>query len=48
MEQRPEAGERRQIPSGLYPEPEFLNVYGAQESIPINQFRQAKPGGPVR
>ncbi len=22
-------------------EPEFLNVYGAQESIPRNQFRQA-------
>jgi hypothetical protein len=21
-------------------EPEFLNVYGAQESIPMNQFRQ--------
>ncbi len=22
------------------PEPEFLNVYGAQESIPRNEFRQ--------
>jgi hypothetical protein len=30
-------------------EPEFLNFYGAQESIPRNQFRQSvKPGGPVR
>ncbi len=24
----------------------FLNIYGAQESIPSNRFRQ--PGGPVR
>ncbi len=23
-----------------YPEPVFLNVYGAQESIPRNEFRQ--------
>ncbi len=30
-------------------EPEFLNFYGAQESIPRNQFRQPMyPGGPVR
>jgi hypothetical protein len=30
-------------------EPEFLNFYGAQESIPRNQFRQPmQPGGPVR
>ncbi len=28
------------------PEAIFLNVYGAQESIPSNEFRQ--PGGPVR
>ncbi len=28
------------------PETVFLNVYGAQESIPRNEFRQ--PGGPVR
>jgi hypothetical protein len=27
----------------------ILNVYGAQESIPRNQFRQTMyPGGPVR
>jgi hypothetical protein len=24
----------------ISPEPEFLNVYEAQESIPMNQFRQ--------
>ena len=24
----------------VYTEPEFLNVFGAQESIPMNQFRQ--------
>jgi hypothetical protein len=31
------------------PEPVFLNVYGAQESIPRNEFRQPmKPGGPVQ
>ncbi len=31
------------------PEPVFVNVYGAQESIPRNRFRQPmKPGGPVR
>jgi hypothetical protein len=30
-------------------EPVFLNVYGAQESPPRNEFRQpTKPGGPVR
>ncbi len=30
-------------------EPEFLNFYGAQESIPWNQFRQPMwPVGPVR
>jgi hypothetical protein len=30
-------------------EPEFLNFYGAQESIPRNQFRKPmKPSGPVR
>ncbi len=30
-------------------EPVFLNVYGAQESIPRNRFRQPmQPGGPVR
>ncbi len=30
-------------------EPVFLNVYGAQESIPRNEFRQPMyPGGPVR
>ncbi len=30
-------------------EPVFVNVYGAQESIPINRFRQLmKPSGPVR
>jgi hypothetical protein len=29
-------------------EPVFLNVYGAQESIPRNEFRQPmEPGGPV-
>ncbi len=28
------------------PEPVFLNVYGAPELIPRNEFRQ--PGGPVR
>ena len=29
--------------------PIFLNVYGTQESIPRNEFRQPKqPGGPVR
>jgi hypothetical protein len=27
------------------PEPDFLNFYGAQESIPRNQSRQAWPGG---
>jgi hypothetical protein len=26
--------------AALYPEPVFLNVYGAQESIPRNEFRQ--------
>jgi hypothetical protein len=35
--------------SAADPEPEFLNVYGAQESIPRNEFRQPmQPGGPVR
>ncbi len=35
--------------SSLPPEPVFLNVYGAQESIPRNEFRQPMfPGGPVR
>jgi hypothetical protein len=30
-------------------EPVFLNVYGAQESIPRNEFRQPMyPGGPVQ
>ncbi len=30
-------------------EPVFLNVYGAQELIPRNEFRQPMwPGGPVR
>ncbi len=30
-------------------EPVFVNVYGAQESIPRNRFRQPlKPAGPVR
>jgi hypothetical protein len=30
-------------------EPVFLNVYGAQESIPKNEFLQPMlPGGPVR
>ncbi len=30
-------------------EPVFLNIYGDQESIPRNEFRQPmKPGGPVR
>ncbi len=30
------------------PEPEFVNVEGAQESIPRNRFRQPmKPSGPV-
>jgi hypothetical protein len=30
-------------------EPEFVNFYGAQESIPRNRFRQPmKPGGPIR
>ncbi len=30
-------------------EPVFLNVYGAPESIPKNEFRQPmQPGGPVR
>jgi hypothetical protein len=29
-------------------EPVFLNVYGAKESIPRNEFRQPMyPGGPV-
>jgi hypothetical protein len=29
--------------------PVFLNVYGAPELIPRNEFRQPmKPGGPVR
>jgi hypothetical protein len=27
--------------TGKYPEPEFLNFKGAQESIPRNQFRQS-------
>ncbi len=37
------------FPRLFSPEPEFLNVYGAKESIPMNQFRQTmKPGGPVR
>jgi hypothetical protein len=32
----------------VYTEPVFLNVYGAQESIPRNEFRQPmEPGGPV-
>jgi hypothetical protein len=30
----------RNSPSQLFPEPVFLNVYGAQESIPRNKFRQ--------
>jgi hypothetical protein len=31
------------------PGPVFLNVYGAQESIPRNDFHQPMlPGGPVR
>jgi hypothetical protein len=33
----------------LKPEPVFLSVYGAQESILRNEFRQPmQPGGPVR
>ncbi len=27
---------------GQQPEPEIFNVYGAQESIPVNQFRQTR------
>ncbi len=30
-------------------EPEFLNIFRAQESIPRNHFRQPmQPGGPIR
>ncbi len=37
------------IVAGWLPEPVFLNVYGAQESIARNEFRQLMlPGGPVR
>jgi hypothetical protein len=32
---------RTSVDFSFYPEPEFLNFYGAQESIPRNQFRQA-------
>ncbi len=33
----------------ISPEPEFVNVQEAQESIPWNRFRQPmQPGGPVR
>jgi hypothetical protein len=33
----------------LSPEPVFLNVHGAKESIPRNELRQPIwPGGPVR
>ncbi len=28
------------LPLCVYPEPVFLNVYGAPESIPRNEFRQ--------
>jgi hypothetical protein len=28
------------MPGRHEPEPEFLNVYGAQESIPRNEFHQ--------
>ncbi len=36
-------------PGFFDPEHVFLNVYGAQESIPRNEFRQPMyPGGPVR
>ncbi len=34
------------FPTLISPEPEFLNVYGAQESIPMNKFRQSmQPAG---
>ncbi len=37
------------VPLPVYTEPVFLNVYGAPESIPRNEFRQPmQPGGPVR
>jgi hypothetical protein len=30
----------REIYNTLYTEPVFLNVYGAQESIPMNEFNE--------
>jgi len=41
--------EVRNLGNEQYTEPVFLNVYGALESKPRNEFRQPKkPGGPVR
>ncbi len=40
---------KRALAQWLSAEPEFLNFYEAQKSIPRNRFRQAVwPGGPVR
>ncbi len=40
---------KKEIWVTLQSEPVFVNVYGAQESIPRNRFRQPiEPGGPVR
>jgi hypothetical protein len=34
---------------GRYTEPVFVNVYGAQESITRNRYRQHRqPGGPIQ
>jgi hypothetical protein len=32
--------QRQRVPAYYGPEPEFVNVEGAQESIPRNRFRQ--------
>jgi hypothetical protein len=34
------AGDLNPVPALQQPEPVFLNVYGAQESIPRNELRQ--------
>jgi hypothetical protein len=39
----------KDVPVSLFAEPVFVNVYGAQESIPRNRLRPAMwSGGPVR
>ncbi len=42
-------GEQSIVGVRQFPEPVFVNVYGAQELIPMDRFRQPMyTGGPVR